>query len=385
MKECLEVRDSLSAYIDDELAWDEREAIESHLAECPACSAELESLRRTVQVCGQLEEVEVPTEVRAAIMASVRGKSLARKRRFFPVMTAVAAVLVVAIGIGVGVGLGVNPLAPFQGKDARLAGREGPDVFPSVAPAPPPISMGVPSDPQFTTVEATKDQTKVAGIQPYETVLRMIIKRADVLIEVPRGTLQEMERRAVSFVEAVGGFVQRSSTWEEDTGRKVAGITARVPEDAFTHVLNQFDGLGKQKYRNVDSEDVTERYIDLQAHVRNREAQEARLREIMQQAKNVSEIMQVENELQRIRADIDASRGRLRYYESAAAMSTITLTLREEGTPGVTPPPTGFWWDIYQAFLGSVKALAMFVARLAPYLVLLALGGLAFMAGRRRQ
>lgn len=386
MKECLQIQGSLSAYIDDALSWDEREAVDSHLSQCPACSEELESLRRTVELCRHLTDVEVPAQLRAAIKAKVCQLGPARARRVPLVARALAATLI--LGVGLSLVLGIGPLAPSLGEGLRLLGRDrgpGQDIALTGAPAAPAPAIETPPAPP---ADAGRTGGEVIGRRmalslAREAGLRMLVKRADLLVEVPEGTRQEAERRALDLVEVAEGYIERSSTVEDLAGRRATSITARVPEAAFARVLGQFEGLGKVRHRDVESEDVTEQYIDLTAYVRNRETQEARLLEIMRQARSVSEIMQVENELQRVRAAIDAGRGRLRHYESVAAMSTIILTLREEGTSAVTPLRAGFWWEVYRAFVGSAKGLAVFLARLAPYLVLASAGAYLFWSRRR--
>jgi anti-sigma factor RsiW len=46
MKDCAEIRERLSAYIDDEILAQERARIEEHLRHCNACVLELTSLRQ---------------------------------------------------------------------------------------------------------------------------------------------------------------------------------------------------------------------------------------------------------------------------------------------------------------------------------------------------
>jgi anti-sigma factor RsiW len=59
---CLELFGKLSEYIDDELAPDERRAVEAHVAGCVACLACLQTLRRTVALCRTGADHPVPAE-----------------------------------------------------------------------------------------------------------------------------------------------------------------------------------------------------------------------------------------------------------------------------------------------------------------------------------
>ena len=50
MKECGEIRERLSAFIDDELTAPERKVIEDHLHKCTACAREESSLRQVINL-----------------------------------------------------------------------------------------------------------------------------------------------------------------------------------------------------------------------------------------------------------------------------------------------------------------------------------------------
>lgn len=102
--DCLEVREDLSAYVDDELGADEKEGIEAHLGECTDCSRELEALKRVDDAYRGLETVGAPAgfedDVRAGAEA---GNGETSEREFRPagwmgpaVALAAAAVVVIA-------------------------------------------------------------------------------------------------------------------------------------------------------------------------------------------------------------------------------------------------------------------------------------------------
>jgi anti-sigma factor RsiW len=80
---CRELTNFLMDYLEGELPEEERIVFDSHLHDCPACLAYLESYRQTVAVgrlvcedpCGEIPE-EVPKQLIEAILAARgRGKS----------------------------------------------------------------------------------------------------------------------------------------------------------------------------------------------------------------------------------------------------------------------------------------------------------------------
>ena len=75
MKECREVIDLLTEYLDGALAADDARALEAHLANCSACTGFLESLKSVRVGVGTLRADAVPEECRRAlrdVLATVR-------------------------------------------------------------------------------------------------------------------------------------------------------------------------------------------------------------------------------------------------------------------------------------------------------------------------
>jgi anti-sigma factor RsiW len=73
---CRELIEFLAAYLDDELAFEERGAFEAHLSKCPACVDYLATYRKTIQLgkraLGAGVEVaeEAPAELVDAVLAA---------------------------------------------------------------------------------------------------------------------------------------------------------------------------------------------------------------------------------------------------------------------------------------------------------------------------
>ena len=101
---CIRIKDTLSAYHDEELASAERTAVEEHLEGCPACAAELVSFRRLSNMAAELHSPEPPDgwaaierELASATLASRRTSSWIQRRRLH---MALAASLLLAAGLG---------------------------------------------------------------------------------------------------------------------------------------------------------------------------------------------------------------------------------------------------------------------------------------------
>ncbi len=78
------VRRRLSEYLEGELPSREERGLEAHLAECPACAAELRALERSIEWLHALPTPEPPRDLGAAVMERLRaGEGESRLRRLF--------------------------------------------------------------------------------------------------------------------------------------------------------------------------------------------------------------------------------------------------------------------------------------------------------------
>ena len=83
--------------------------------------------------------------------------------------------------------------------------------------------------------------------------------------------------------------------------------------------------MGKVQSRNINGDDVSEKYVDLQAQLTNIKKQEARLQEILGLANTVAEVLTVEHELVRVRGTIESLTGQIDYLNSRVELATITV------------------------------------------------------------
>lgn len=128
-----------------------------------------------------------------------------------------------------------------------------------------------------------------------------------------------------------GGYIETSTLQEHEDGTKSGYVTIRVPADQFDITMASVKELALVVERETSSaEDVTEQYIDLAARLKNAQAQEARYVEILDVAKTVEEILQIESALGNIRGYIESLQGQLQYLDSLTGFSTITISLSEE-------------------------------------------------------
>lgn len=206
---------------------------------------------------------------------------------------------------------------------------------------------------------------------------RKVISNASLLIEVEKGKFQLMFDKARGFADKFGGYVitSNSSASGEDDVVRNGTIAIRVPEASFQQAITDAGTLGTVKSTNIDSQDVTEEYVDLKARLTNAEAQERAYLSLMDKAKTIDEILTVRQVLSQTQQEIEQLKGRIRFLDEHTSFSTITLSLYEAGT-SVSNGGWGFVDALKKAlhaFVDSVAAILVFLGGALPVLALLAL------------
>jgi len=233
----------------------------------------------------------------------------------------------------------VGAVACGQAPETYYSGEEG--VQPESASnygvgSPPGVKVPMPTPtpaPTFTVAMPPPVAITVPGeggsvyFGPSVPAERMVIKTAymALVVEDVSASLARISNLAASF----GGFVVSSNMGEEQN-RLYANITFRVEAARFDEALQALRDLSADvRSESTSGEDVTEEYVDLDARLRNLEASEAQLLELMQKAGTVDEILEVQKELVRTRQDIEQTRGRMQYLEESAALSSISASLEQ--------------------------------------------------------
>jgi hypothetical protein len=175
---------------------------------------------------------------------------------------------------------------------------------------------------------------------------RMRIWRARLSIDVP--DVEDAAARAAAIAEAHGGHIERKS----DSGKSSASLQLRIPVAAFTNAIGSIESLGTVTSRHVSSEDVTETYVDTEARLKNRLLLRDRLRELLDQAVEIQDILAIEKELNRVQGDIDSMEARLKSLKGQVDMASLDLSFRRTEILG----PLGYvvkgvFWTLGKLFV----------------------------------
>ncbi|MDO8848555.1 MAG: DUF4349 domain-containing protein [Coriobacteriia bacterium] len=132
-------------------------------------------------------------------------------------------------------------------------------------------------------------------------------------------------------------------------------MTVRVPAESLDAFVTGAMALGSVKYQAEDTQDVTEQHVDLTARLANLQAQEVRLRTFFDAAQNVTDMLAIEAELNRVRQEIESMQAQVTYLERQAAMATVTIELTEEQA---VVRPDGEDWGLEDAVTDGIQGAA---------------------------
>lgn len=231
---------------------------------------------------------------------------------------------------------------------------------------------------------ASAPQQKAAAAPPLPAMPRMIVRTADLRILVA-DTTRTVEAVTKS-VEAAGGYVAGSNIWREGELLR-AKLTLRVPAHQLTSTLASIRGMAKRvENETVTSEDVSQEYVDLSSQLRNLQATETELRELLRTARinsrRATDVLEVHTQLTVIRGQIEQTEGRMRYLSQVTAMSSINLDVVPDAIaqPVVEPgwQPLRVARDASRALVALLQNLATGAIWFAIYLLpILAMLGVA--------
>lgn len=161
---------------------------------------------------------------------------------------------------------------------------------------------------------------------------RSVISTATLTVKVDNVGPAEQGRRTAA--QRAGGYVfgEQASFGQKSTTL----LTLKVPPAAFRPLLDDSATSACSTAQEVKTDDVTQQVVDLQARITATEASLERTRALLGQAKSITELSQLENEVVRRQSDLESLRGQQKTLQGKVDLATITLTL----SGGAATPPS---------------------------------------------
>src|SRR5215211_2458968 len=162
-----------------------------------------------------------------------------------------------------------------------------------------------------------------------EVLNRKLIRNANVELEIV--SFEDALQKVTVLANEERGYVATTSSQKQANGKLRGQVIVKVLPDNLDRFLQKIRGLGELKNQSLGTEDVTKAYLDTDARLKNARVMEQRLIEMLKtKTGKVSDLLQVEKELARVREEIEKMQGELKYWDSQVQFATVTISLAEK-------------------------------------------------------
>ncbi|MDG9717886.1 DUF4349 domain-containing protein [Streptomyces sp. DH24] len=202
-----------------------------------------------------------------------------------------------------------------------------------------------------------------------------IIRTASVSVRVK--DVPKALEKARATAENAGGYVGSETTTADEGGRERTRVVLRVPVDKYEEVLADLEGAGTLLERTAKAQDVTDQVVDVESRIASQRASVARIRELMDRATRLSDVVTLEGELSARQADLESLLAQQATLKDRTSLATVTLSLSEKAVrepaedddPGFVDALAGGW----DAFVTMLRWLMVALGAVLPFAVAAAL------------
>ena len=174
-----------------------------------------------------------------------------------------------------------------------------------------------------------------------------------------------------------GYFAQLNINTPENSGRTLQA-SLRIPAPALASALADLRALGRVDSESQSGEEVTQQHSDLLARLKTSRETEERFRAILaQRTGKLADVLQVEEEIARVRGDIERMEAEQKDLEHRVSFATVELQVTEEYRAQLNPPAASVSTRIYNAFVKgyhdaseTVLGIVLFFAENGPTLLI---------------
>ena len=217
----------------------------------------------------------------------------------------------------------------------------------------PPRTAEPPAPPEFTLEKGSK-----------------IIKNGSMKFEVSE--LEASKNKVETILQICKGYYENEQF--NSYGNRISySLQLRIPFSKFDTLITVIEsGIGELKSKNIKAKDVTEEYVDLNIRLENNFEYLNQYKVILQKAKSVKEILEVQEKIRRIEEEINSKKGRLKYLDDKVKFSTLNLELTELIASNITKKPN-FGRRLANAFNNGIQGFLSFIIGLVnlwPFVLL---------------
>jgi len=224
---------------------------------------------------------------------------------------------------------------------------------------------------------------------------RDVIYTADITVRAT--SIDNAVEQVETLADTYGGVVYAEQVDltprdPDNPGTASATITLKIPPENLQKTLDAIGKVGTEVNRTENSDDVTEKIVDVNARIDAARASIARLTDLLVHQGTVADLLNVEDQLSQRDSDLESLEQQQKSLAAQTKSATITAHL-QAAPPVIKPTKTkqthtfGFVRGLrggWHAFTKTVAAIATGIGAVLPFLIVLAVIGVALIIGRRK-
>jgi anti-sigma factor RsiW len=173
-----------------------------------------------------------------------------------------------------------------------------------------------------------------------------------------------------AVVSRHSGYIGELNTSTPPDAAKTFSATLRVPSAQLEPALAELKQLGRADQESQAGEEVTKQYVDLAARLKNSRATEERLVGVLRNnTGKVKDVLEVENEISRVRGEIEGMEADRRALQTRIDFATITLSVTEEYKASLNGAPSSTGTRLHNAFVTGYHSVVENVIGLVAWLL----------------
>ncbi|NEW05264.1 DUF4349 domain-containing protein [Paenibacillus sp. SYP-B3998] len=221
---------------------------------------------------------------------------------------------------------------------------------------------------------------------------RKLIYKANLVMPVE--DYSKAQTRLRDLVALSGAYILQFSE-NTNTGERGGTFTIKVAANGFASLLDGLESISPSLQRNVQGQDVTEEYVDLDSRLKAKQLVEGRLLSFMDKATKTDDLLAFSGELSKVQGEIEQIKGRMRYLDQNVSYSTIELRMYQQtGNKPLLSDPNKLtlqeriqraWNSSLNVLTTVLQGILVFLAAAVPVLVIVGIIALPIWLFKRKR
>jgi len=153
-----------------------------------------------------------------------------------------------------------------------------------------------------------------------------IIREGNISIESK--DVKTSKKNLDQQLKQMGGYYERESANTDNKNLISYDLVLRIPSDKLDGFLTSVEnGKDKITSKSLTSEDVSLQYYDLESRLKSKRAYLERYQAMVSSAKNVKELLEIQEQIRQLQEEIDSSESMMRNLSGQVNYSSLRINL----------------------------------------------------------